>query len=147
MRIFRLHRKQRAASDYGGSLVYPGRWNTAGTPMLYAASTLSLACLEVTVHLTANQIPADYVHSSAALGYVPPIADYRGDIGDDLSTRRFGQWWATQRNELAIRVPSVVIPIEFNVLLNPTHTKFNELAWSVSEAFRFDQRLLRGSKI
>lgn len=115
--------------------------------MLYAASTLSLACLEVTVHLTANQIPADYVYSSAALGYVPEIGDYRGDIGDEPSTRRFGQWWATQRNELAIRVPSVVIPIEFNVLLNPTHANFNGLAWSAAEAFRFDERLLRGARI
>lgn len=147
MRVFRMHRKQRASSDYGGSLVYPGRWNTAGTPMLYVASSLSLACLEVVVHLTANQIPADYVYSSATLGYMPAIAEYRGDLGDELSTRRFGQWWATQRNELAIRVPSVVIPIEFNLLLNPTHADFNRVAWNLPEPFRFDERLLRGTKI
>ena len=97
--------------------------------------------------MTANQIPADYVYSGASLGYMPPHADYRGDIGDELSTRRFGQWWATQRNELAIRVPSVVIPIEFNVLLNPTHADFNQVAWEVPEPFRFDPRLLRGAKI
>ena len=54
--------------------------------MLYAASSLSLSCLEVTVHLTANQIPADYVYSAANLGYMPPDADYRGDIADELAS-------------------------------------------------------------
>lgn len=147
MRIFRLHRKQRAPSDFGGSLVYAGRWNTAGTPMLYAASSLSLCCLEVLVHLTSNQMPAHYIYSSATLEESPAIADYRGDIGDEVSTRRFGQWWATQRTALAIRVPSVVIPIEFNVLLNPTHVNFNNVVWDSSEPFRFDERLLRAAAI
>jgi RES domain-containing protein len=115
--------------------------------MLYTASSLSLACLELLVHLTANQIPADYVYSSATLGDMPQVAGYHGDIGDELSTRRFGQWWATQRSELAIRVPSVLIPIEFNLLLNPTHANFNKVAWDSSEPFRFDERLLRVAKI
>ena len=143
MLIFRLHRKQRAPSDYGGSLLYSGRWHIAGTPMLYAASSLSLACLEVLVHLQANQLPADYLYSSATLADLPGLAGYHGDIQDQLSTRRFGQWWATQRDELAIRVPSVVIPIESNLLLNPTHADFNKVTWNSSEPFRFDERLLR----
>ena len=143
MLIFRLHRKQRAPSDYGGSLLYSGRSHIAGTPMLYAASSLSLACLEVLVHLTPNQIPADYVYSRAALEGIPQIAEYRGDIRDELSTRRLGQWWTGQRSELAIRVPSVVIPIEFNLLLNPTHADFNKIAWDSSERFQFDERLLK----
>ncbi|HYK61103.1 MAG TPA: RES family NAD+ phosphorylase [Bryobacteraceae bacterium] len=134
MRIFRLHRAQRGAADYGGSLLYPGRWNPAGTPMLYAASTLSLACLEMLVHLPPNQIPVDLVYSWAELKETPAAADFRGDVPDQDSTRRFGQRWVTGVEAAAIRVPSVIIPIEFNVLLNPTHSEYTEIEWSEPEA-------------
>lgn len=110
--------------------------------MLYAASSLSLACLELLVHLTAK-IPADYVYSAATLESLPQTADFRGDVRDERATQGFGQYWATQRGQVAIRVPSAVIPSELNVLLNPTHPDFNEVNWDYTESFRFDERLLR----
>ena len=60
--------------------------------MLYAASTLSLACLELLVHLPPNQIPLDLVYSWAELKETPAAADFWGDVADHDSTRRF---WAT----------------------------------------------------
>jgi RES domain-containing protein len=96
--------------------------------MLNAASILSLACLELLVHLPPDQIPMDLVHSCAELKEVPEAADFRSDVADQDSTRRFGQRWATQVETVAIRVPSVIIPIEFNVLLNPTHSEYKEIA-------------------
>jgi RES domain-containing protein len=88
MRIFRLHRKQRAASEYLGSLIYASRWNHAGTPMLYASSSLSLSCLEVLVHLKPDEIPLDYVYSIADLDINPEIVDYGGDLHDESATRK-----------------------------------------------------------
>jgi RES domain-containing protein len=143
MRIFRLHRRQRPASDYGGSLLYASRWNDAGIPLLYASSSLALACLETLVHLKPNQIPADYVCSSANLPSIPPVAGFRGDLRDESLTRRFGRSWANERRELAICVPSLIVPLEFNVMLNPTHTEFDSMIWNDPEPFNFDQRLLR----
>jgi RES domain-containing protein len=143
MRIFRLHRAQRAASDFSGSLIYQGRWNPAGTPMLYASTALSLSCLELLVHLTPNLMPMDYVYSTADLESAPEIAGYRGDLADVDSARRFGHRWAGQRETLAIRVPSVIVPIEFNVLLNPTHAAFGDVIWGAPRPFRFDERLIR----
>jgi len=93
--------------------------------MLYAGSTLSLACLEMLVHLPPNQIPIDLVYSWAELKETPAAADFRGDVADQDSTR-FGQRWATGVEAAAIRVPSVIIPIEFNVLLNPTHSVYGD---------------------
>src|SRR5947209_17003678 len=143
MHLFRLHRAQRRAADYGGSLLYANRWNQAGTPMLYASSSLALACLEVLVHLTPSQIPSDYVYSVATLDEPPEVADFRGDPADELATRRFGQWWANERQELAIQVPSVIVPVEFNVLLSPTHSDFTRIRWYSEGRFSFDPRLLR----
>ena len=75
---------------------------------MYAGSTLSLACLEMLVHLPPNQIPIDLVYSWAELKETPAAADFRGDVADQDSTR-FGQRWATGVEAAAIRVPSVII--------------------------------------
>jgi RES domain-containing protein len=46
-----MHRSARAAADYSGAMLVEGCWNPIGTPMLYTARRLSLACIEVLVHL------------------------------------------------------------------------------------------------
>jgi len=143
MRVFRLHRGHRAAADYQGSLIQPNRWNPAGVPMLYCSGALSLACLEVLVHLGPDQIPPDYVYSWAELNVPAETGELRGDLTDEETTRRLGHSWASSRRSLGLLVPSVIIPVEFNVLLNPVHPSYTELVWSVQEPFRFDQRLLR----
>jgi RES domain-containing protein len=43
--------------------------------------------------------------------------------------------------QLAIRVPSVIIPEEFNILLNPHHVAYESVIWSEPRPFRFDPRL------
>jgi RES domain-containing protein len=145
MRIFRLHRRRRPAADFSGSLLFAGRWNPAGTPLLYASTALSLACLELLVHLAPDEIPADYVYTSAETGVSPEGPDFRGNLKREDATRRYGHSWATSQRTLAIYVPSVIIPSEFNVLLNPLHPEFGSVIWNSSEPFEFDQRLLRRS--
>jgi RES domain-containing protein len=145
MRIFRLHRRHRKAADYGGSLIQPNRWNPVGVPLLYGSTALSLACLEVLVHLGPGQIPPNYVYSVADLETRAEIADFRGDLADPDATQRFGHSWAKQNQSLALFVPSVILPVEFNVLLNPVHASYTDVVWSAPEPFRFDPRLLRGT--
>ena len=145
MRIFRLHRRQRVASDYSGSLLFGGRWNPAGTPMLYASTALSLACLELLVHLSAEQIPLDYVYTAAEIPMDPELHDFRGSLRDAEATRRYGHAWSRAQSSLAIYVPSVIIPVEYNVLLNPLHATFQNTMWDAPQKFEFDPRLLRRS--
>lgn len=52
-----MHRSARAAGDYVGAMAAGGRWNPIGIPMLYAARYLSLACVEVLVHLDKSELP------------------------------------------------------------------------------------------
>jgi RES domain-containing protein len=62
-----MHRSARAAGDHTGAMLAGGRWNAIGMPMLYTAEHLSLACLEVLVHLDKGQLPRNYVWSKAEL--------------------------------------------------------------------------------
>lgn len=145
MRIFRLHRRQRPAADFSGFLLFAGRWNPAGTALLYSSTALSLACLELLVHLAPDEIPAGYVYTSAEIGPSPENPDFRGNLKSEDATRRYGHAWATSQRALAIYVSSVIIPSEFNVLLNPLHPEFGKVIWNSAKSFEFDRRLLRRS--
>ena len=143
MRAYRLHRSHRAASDYAGALLYPGRWHPRGTPVLYFSLALSLACLERLVHLAPGEIPDDYAYTRIELNIEPELSDYRGSLREIEATRAYGRRWAVDQRSLAILVPSAVIPIEFNILVNPLHHSFGEVVWEEPKHFGFDERLLR----
>ena len=59
-----------------------------------------------------------------------------------VSTQAIGADWLQRRSSVALRVPSVVVPVDSNVLLNPRHPDMNRVRISRNEAFRFDSRLL-----
>jgi RES domain-containing protein len=140
MRIYRMRRSVRAAADYAGAMAAGGRWNPIGTPMLYAAQHLSMACLEDLVHLDKSEIPRHYVWSAAELAEAPQLMQFE-NFDSVTSCQAAGDSWARRFSELAIHVPSVIIPEEFNILLNPKHTGYSGIVWSEPRPFRFDPRL------
>lgn len=140
MFVYRLHRIVRVAHDHTGAMLAGGRWNSIGTPMLYTAEHLSLACLEVLVHLDRSLIPLDYAWSAADIGQMPQqlvkITPY-----SIMECQSVGDSWLRTGEQLAVRVPSAIIPTEFNILLNPVHPEYARIRWSRPELFRFDPRL------
>jgi RES domain-containing protein len=134
-----MHRSVRRAADYTGAMLAGGRWNPTGTPMLYTAQHLSLACIEILVHLDKNQLPRDYVWSRAELPQMPDVLPSRNL--DIASCQAAGFSWIGGAGQLAALVPSIVIPEEFNILLNPNHSAYRDLAWTAPRPFRFDPRL------
>ena len=62
---------------------------------------------------------------------------------DEMLTQALGRSWADEGKQLASRVPSVIIPIEENVLINPRHPAFASLNWERPMHFEFDRRLLK----
>jgi RES domain-containing protein len=117
-----------------------GRWNPIGTPMLYAAENLSLACIEILVHLDKGQLPRDYVWSRTELVETPGFLRFKS-LNHITSCQAAGHKWVRVAGQLAVQVPSVVIPEESNILLNPEHSGYNDLVWSEPRPFRFDPRL------
>src|SRR5882762_11162228 len=140
MEIYRMHRSARAAGDYTEAMLAGGRWNPIGAPTLYTARHLSLACIEILVHLDKSQLPRDYVWSRAQLSNTPEVLFF-GDLNHVGSCQATGNRWVAAGNQLAIQVPSIVIPEEFNILLNPNHAHYHDLGWSEALPFRFDPRL------
>lgn len=109
--------------------------------MLHTARHLSLACVEILVQLDKSELPRDYVWSWAELRVTPSNLEW-SDLSHVSSCQAAGQAWVDTAGQLAIQVPSVVIPEEFNVLLNPPHQEYAALVWSQQRAFRFDPRLV-----
>jgi RES domain-containing protein len=62
------------------------------------------------------------------------------------STRDIGTQWARQRLSAVFAVPSVLVPVETNFLLNPQHSDFAKLKLGKPTAFHFDPRLMKNPK-
>lgn len=147
MRVFRLSKARWAASAWSGegALRYPGRWNFAGTPMVYTATSRALAVMEMLVHLEIRHAP----HFMLCCARLPdelieileePHPGWNALPASDVS-RRIGNDWARSRASVGLQVPSVVVPGEHNVLLNPLHPDFARLEPEEPEPFVFDPRL------
>ncbi len=153
MRIWRLCRKQSALSafDGEGAKLYGGRWNHKGLPMVYASATLSLAVLEVLVHHRVPIPPPDFAAIPAELPAKLRIetiraADLPADWRDDpapVRLQQIGSDWLRSLSSPALVVPSVIVPAEFNYLINPRHEDFVRLAIGAPQSFPFDPRFWR----
>lgn len=107
--------------------------------------------LEVLVHVTRANAPADYVFIEADLpndGIVDlDIALLPGDWRAEpppASLRTIGDSWVRSNTSLALRVPSAIVPEEHNVLVNPAHRRFADVRIVGAPRFAIvDRRLLR----
>ncbi|MCU1359081.1 MAG: hypothetical protein JWN99_370 [Ilumatobacteraceae bacterium] len=128
-----------AFTGYGASL-YGGRWNRQGTAVVYLASSLALATLEVVVHATGALVPHTAIQLELPDDQVDLIETGALPVQwqhDEPATQQFGAAWAAS-GRLAMAVPSVVVdaraPGERNLVVAPSHP-----AWAhVFERQRFD---------
>lgn len=135
-----------------GSVLQPGRWHLRGTRCVYASSTLSLASLEIMVHVGGGRPPGNFVFFRVGLPdqvmveQVPDALlrpDWRSSPGP-LQLAEFGSNWVEEQRTAVLRVPSAVIPDEFNYIFNPLHPQFEMLVIADPLPFEFDMRLLPG---
>ena len=131
-----------------GARLYGGRWNSPGHPVVYTASSRSLAVLEMLVHLDGPQLLSSYFLYEAAFpeSLVTELAaaDLPSDWRDGPAPRHaqtMGDNWLRGGSSTVLRVPSVLIPEESNYLLNPNHPDFKSIRISAPQKFGFDPRL------
>ena len=137
----------RSAFDGEGARLYGGRWNSPGTPLVYCASTASLAVLEMMVqdqplraryNLIPADIPDDLPIETVAIGQLPK--NWRRSDGV-ASLREIGAKWLTSGRTAVLRVPSAVLPQESNVLIDPRHADFRRIKTGRPESLEMDSRL------
>lgn len=149
--VWRLCRLQYSSTplDGEGARLAGARWNPVGTPLVYTASTLSLAVLEMLVHFDVEEAPTDYVSirieipdtvstDTIDVSKLPPGWDHHEA---PAALAAMGQAWVSSNSSAVLIVPSVVVPSERNFLINPLHADAKKIVARVDEPFPFDPRL------
>ena len=150
MVLWRLTRRPYADLHGRGGELADGRWHTRGRPVVYGSSTAALAALEVRVHLDLpfDLLPDDYVLMRIAVpdDMAVRAVEPRGlpeswRERDSQSCRAIGDAWLAELSSALLLVPSVIIPFEQNVLINPLHREAARLAIADLTPFAWDSRL------
>ena len=117
--------------------------------MVYAATSRALAALEFFVNLEPIEAPNDLLMAEAtvpdscveAIGLNVLPSNWRGL--NNQRCRDLGSEWAASGRSVALKVPSVVVDGDWNVLLNPKHPDFSKVKIGPAKAFRYDERMFR----
>ena len=131
-----------------GARLYGGRWNSEGKPMVYLASSRSLAVLESLAHLVATNIPNELVMLTIDAPddflEIPEnvLPDNWNEYPEQHILKQIGNSFLQRNEHLLLKVPSALVPEEFNYLLNPLHPKAGKVRIIKKAPFNFDDRLL-----
>jgi RES domain-containing protein len=120
-----------------GARLYGGRWNSVGQSMVYLASNRSLAVLEVLVHLSPAIFPANFCLAE----FDVPLANIITLMPDELP-HNWQDIFLKQQKGLLLKVPSAIVPEEFNYLVNPLHPDASKIKLIKQQPFSFDERLV-----
>lgn len=130
-----------------------GRWNEVGTRAVYCSENISLALLEYYVHseniaylpkqiLVAKiQFPDEFIIQQ--LSKLPerwnqyPYTSTTTSIFTDLSK---------DRNTFALRVPSTIVHLESNIILNPLYKDFGKVEIVEFIELSIDHRLKKNKR-
>ena len=126
-----------------------GRWNSEGTRIVYASSSISLAILEILVNLQDEQILSSYMlipfHFDDSLIEsldVKGLPEDWASLPSSLSAKSFGDDWVQSKTSLILEVPSAVVPSENNYLINPSHPDFDQITYGDPIPLPLDERLI-----
>ena len=141
-----------------GAARYPGRWNSLDRPIVYSSSSIALACLETVVHLAGDD-PPPYPRQLVRITIPSDHWDQRKMFANEefsgwasaptpehaedwlAATRAWGDVWLLGLDSLLAEVPSVIVPEETNLLLNPRHPAHGELKAEIVRPWVYDARL------
>ncbi len=132
-----------------GSRLYGGRWNHRGSPVVYVSESLALAVLEQFVNVGFEGQYMKYVYmrievpdsiklktievKSLPTGWnESPVLSATMDIGSN---------WLSKAETAILKVPSAIVPVEHNFMLNPQHQDFKKIKISDPLPYRLDSRM------
>lgn len=147
MEVYRI-----ALAKYAGELMASGRaarWNSNDVNVIYTSGSQALACLENVVHrsslglnalfkVMSIEIPDELSVETIAIEELP---ENWKSFDSVYKTQQLGDSWARSLTSPILKIPSSIIPAEFNFLINPLHPDFKLIKLLKSDAFIFDMRI------
>ncbi len=131
-----------------GAFRVGGRWNSKGTRIIYTSQSISLSMLEVLVHTEGLPIVADMCLGTFAINHkliktisISELHKSWKNIPATISTKAIGDQFVRQGKYLALRVPSVLVPEEYNILINPLHKDLKKFKYLEQREIIFDGRI------
>lgn len=145
MLLYRIAKKAfiEDISGYGANL-YGGRWNEKGYNTLYTSSSLALCMCETLVHCDKSIIPSNMHFAEMEFPDELIPSDFT-TIKEDEEASLVGTAWLKSKASVAIKVPSVILPAQYNrdynIILNPEHPDYKRLEIKTVVECPFDLRL------
>lgn len=150
MIVYRLCKEKYVRDLSGkGAEIAGGRWNSRGFATFYTSQSRALCTTEIAVHTPLGIIPSNYwiitieFPDSAEIleiGIPKLPADWRS-YPHPHAIQTLGDAWILSGKYLVMKVPSVVVPGDFNYLFNPDHPLFPQVKIIAQEPFEFDKRM------
>lgn len=158
MRTYRIYDHREDWADRAGAnplsgeggLHEPARWHHVGSRIVYASASPSLAVLETLVWVPLHffeertlielEVPDEHLEKVGRARMFRLVHDAPAEERERL-TRDFGTNWLQERRSLGLVVPSAVMPMESNILLNPDHPEMSSVIEVGREVVTLDPRL------
>ena len=153
--VWRLVAAQFEATAFSGegAALFGGRWSGRGRRAVYAAQTAALSVLEAVVHLETLPLPEEFrlfemtfddsdMNVEDVRDGTPLPPDWSATRTSD-AVQKLGDDWMARGSSAVLRVPSAVVPVEDNFLLNPAHPDFAAVEIAAPRPLRLDPRLTR----
>ena len=152
MKVYRVEREkylETTLSGVGAAMSKGYRWNSINTKLVYTAESRALAMLEVSVHLDLSEdlpidryyveieIPNDIIILEVAIEDLPQDWDAKPPT---FTTQTIGDDFVFQNEAAILKVPSSIVPQEFNYLINPNHNDAARIKVSSKSPMKFDIR-------
>jgi len=125
-----------------------GRWNNKGVAMIYTGESRALCTTEIAVHMPLGNIPMDYEiifieipDASISEFDITTLPEDWRSFPHPHFTREIGDQFISDTICLVLKVPSAVVPGDFNYLINPYHKDFSSVKIVEIGSFEFDVRL------
>jgi len=146
-RVAHVRYKDKTLSGIGAEKV-GGRWNSVGTRAVYCSENISLALLEYYVHseniaYLPKEILIAKIHfpDEFLIEELQELPERWNQYPYSSETMEVFTTLAKDRNRFALRVPSTIVGLESNIILNPLFRDFGKVEVVEFIQLPIDERL------
>jgi len=152
MELYRITQESYSNDLSGnGSRIFGGRWNSEGQYALYTSASRSLALLETIAHIPVKLfrnkkyiLVTVFLPDKAPLKFIEEkdLPNNWDALDIQHVTQKVGDNFLEEQKALLLRVPSVLMPEEFNYIINPLHPSMKQVKVIYQREIRFNDRLI-----